>query len=376
MGENNVCKDFQRNICFRGDRCKFEHPRAPGEDVEAPMKLTFCGQFQGGQCTFRNCHYIHAEKGVEQDYRKYGTLPPEVTRDVIDQYNLCIKYLKGECEAKPCKFKHTNLSLDITAVENLPPKRSREPQSLNEIVKKFDLCKDFINDRCHRGSSCKFSHASPQECGLDEGRGWNGGDGGYGPPDRKRRIMDDGYGQQDSWMRGGGGMGMRGGGGMGMQGGNGMGMGGGMNMPPTPDDFSRLQRENEQLRMENSDLRREMDGLKATNKFLLDETANMRLEAKTGGSNMTNRSPAPSMAGAPVMGGTPTTPGMSSTYTNMPGGYSMAAGGSGYGGMAHQQGSYGGAGAQYGGGVGQQPKPESRYSQGRDEGSQRGGRWS
>merc|ERR1719186_2537709 len=134
-------------------------------------------------------------------------------------------------------------------------------------------------------------------------------------------------------------------------------------MPPTPDDFSRLQRENEQLRMENSDLRREMDGLKATNKFLLDETANMRLEAKTGGSNMTSRSPAPSMAGAPGIGGTPATPGMSSTYTNMPGGYAMGAGGSGYGGMAHQQGSYGGA-------VGQQPKPESRYGQGSEEVSQ------
>jgi len=87
----------------------------------------------------------------------------------------------------------------------------------------------------------------------------------------------------------------------------------GMNMLPTPDDYSMLQRENEQLKIENSDLRREMDGLKATVKVLMDETANMRLEAKTG--------------------------------------------------------------AQYGGGFGQQSKPESRYSQGRDEGSQSGGWW-
>ena len=49
--------------------CKFAHP---GEDSNTPMKLTFCGQFQKGQCTFRNCHYVHAEKDVEQDYLRNG----------------------------------------------------------------------------------------------------------------------------------------------------------------------------------------------------------------------------------------------------------------------------------------------------------------
>merc|ERR1719402_918664 len=79
-----------------------------------------------------------------------------------------------------------------------------------------------------------------------------------GPPDRKRRMMDQG-GPMGGYMDGP--------------------MGGG----PSPQDFMMLQRENSQLRMENEGLRREMDGLKATNKFLLEETANMRLAAKAGG---------------------------------------------------------------------------------------------
>merc|ERR1719296_550821 len=88
-------------------------------------------------------------------------------------------------------------------------------------------------------------------------------------------------------MRGGNSMGMGGGNNMGMGGGNFMGMGGGNGMSggmgPTPDDYISLQRENQRLSMENSELRREMDGLKATNKFLLEETANMRLTARTVG---------------------------------------------------------------------------------------------
>lgn len=239
MAENNICKHYQQNKCFKGDRCKFKHIN----QIVDISHLT----------------------GVENPITKKS------------------KELQSSQTAK--------LSEITSGLEHRLPKNDREREMLNRL----NPCKDFINGRCSRANNCKFSHEQPQEYGLDEGRGWNLGDRGYGPPDRKRRIMDDGYGQQDPWMRGGGGMGM-----------HGMGMGGGMNMLPTPDDYSRLQRENEQLKIENSDLRREMDGLKATVKVLLDETANMRQEAKTEGSNGTNK----------------------------PGGYGM--GGSGNRGMAHQ----------------------------------------
>jgi len=371
MGDGNICKDFQKNVCFRGDSCKYEHP---GEDKDAPIKLTFCGQFQNGQCTFKNCQYIHASARTEQEYGRSGIIPSEVARDVIDRYNLCIKHIKGECTIDPCKFKHTNLNFDISGLDlsrDYLLNRSRSDRSRNRDYRSNnannDLCKDYINGRCQRGNSCKFSHASPEDCG------------GNGPPDRKRRMMDDGAGQ-NMW-RGGGGMGMRGGNSMGMGGGNNMGMGGGNfmgmgggngmsgGMGPTPDDYISLQRENQRLSMENSELRREMDGLKATNKFLLEETANMRLTARTVGTE------------APGMGngfsnmrpmGTHGNMGAGGTHGNMGAGRTSGNMGA-VGSTADQQGYRGDSGQQV-----NTLNTENKYSQDREGNLARrdeGGRW-
>ena len=93
--EDNVCRDFLRNVCRRGDRfvnmfhihmmiiictycrCKYAHPAetAP-EAIEGAAKLQdkmeFCHDFQNGRCHRTNCKFIHCNGEVEQEFKSTG----------------------------------------------------------------------------------------------------------------------------------------------------------------------------------------------------------------------------------------------------------------------------------------------------------------
>ena len=50
-------------------------------------------------------------------------------------------------------YKHTNLQgLDVEGLEEMTPRIRRDPDSLNDVVKQFNLCKDFINVSYHNKS--------------------------------------------------------------------------------------------------------------------------------------------------------------------------------------------------------------------------------
>merc|ERR1719508_144212 len=83
----------------------------------------------------------------------------------------------------------------------------------------------------------------------------------------------------DGEMMGGGGPMM---GNMGMMGGGPM-MDGGMGQGFSREDFMMVKRDNEMLRMEVMELRKKNEGLKATNQFLLEENASMRMKQQMGG---------------------------------------------------------------------------------------------
>lgn len=56
--DDNICRDFLRNVCRRGKRCKFKHPEEtdPGPPNK-PVKidLTFCHDYQNGHCSRAMC---------------------------------------------------------------------------------------------------------------------------------------------------------------------------------------------------------------------------------------------------------------------------------------------------------------------------------
>ncbi|XP_060851410.1 zinc finger CCCH domain-containing protein 10-like isoform X6 [Rhopalosiphum padi] len=80
---DNVCRDFMRNVCNRGKSCKFFHP--PVE--EDKRKYVFCHDFQNGKCSRHDCRFIHCSREDEEYYNRTGRMAPEVLRtiEITDQ---------------------------------------------------------------------------------------------------------------------------------------------------------------------------------------------------------------------------------------------------------------------------------------------------
>lgn len=111
--EDGVCRDFLRNVCKRGNRCKFRHP----EQGEVKKELQFCHDYQNKMCMRSNCKFIHCSKEDEEYYHQTGDLPPgteesaakssSFTEGSDGEIPVCRDYLKGECSrGSSCKYRH------------------------------------------------------------------------------------------------------------------------------------------------------------------------------------------------------------------------------------------------------------------------------
>ena len=76
---NGVCRDFLRNVCRRGDRCKFSHPGeregandGQGDGAKLQDKMEFCHDFQNNRCNRTQCRFIHCPADVETEFNKSG----------------------------------------------------------------------------------------------------------------------------------------------------------------------------------------------------------------------------------------------------------------------------------------------------------------
>ena len=182
--DEQICRDFQRGVCSRGDKCKFAHPNGMGsEPKDQPM---ICRDYQNGTCHRSTCKYLHVTNQEEKDFLRTGQLPG-------------------------------------------PSRGGRGRDS------SVPVCKDFLNNKCNRGSNCKFRHV-PEEAMY-------GGGGYYDEPPRKRPR--DGMG----------------------------------------DEYRYLMEENVSLRRKVSELQKDVSDLRATNDILLEQNARYR---RSGGSGATS----------------------------------------------------------------------------------------
>ncbi|VDP32302.1 unnamed protein product [Schistosoma mattheei] len=137
--DQSVCRDYLRNVCKRGKKCKFKHPSleecerlrlSSSLDYErsyfAPVPVgirfdkTFCHDFQNSTCRRPNCKFLHYTKEEEEMFRRTGYLPNDI-------------------------------------------QWSYRPAS-STFDEKTPICKDFCNGTCNRGSNCKYRHVTtPQE---------------------------------------------------------------------------------------------------------------------------------------------------------------------------------------------------------------------
>ncbi|KAF4532597.1 hypothetical protein B566_EDAN013375 [Ephemera danica] len=118
--EDRFCRDFLRNVCRRGRRCKYLHPDRDQKTLPEP---TFCHDYQNKQCSRGSCRFIHCSREEEELYRATGELPPVAVEAALRQGLVPPGTTSGE-----------------------PP-----------------VCKDNLKGGCRRGIQCKFRHVNPAE---------------------------------------------------------------------------------------------------------------------------------------------------------------------------------------------------------------------
>ncbi|CAL8335867.1 unnamed protein product [Lota lota] len=123
LAVDGVCRDFVRNVCKRGKRCRFRHPDFNEVSDLGVQKneFIFCHDHQNKECMRSSCRFVHGSKDDEDYYKKSGELPLR---------------LRGKVAAR----------LGLSPMD-LPHSRGEVP-----------ICRDFLKGECQRGNKCKFRH--------------------------------------------------------------------------------------------------------------------------------------------------------------------------------------------------------------------------
>ncbi|KAG2468316.1 ZC3HA protein, partial [Polypterus senegalus] len=286
---DDICRDFLRNVCKRGKRCRFRHPdfnEVPDIGVQK-NEFIFCHDYQNKECVRANCRFVHGTKEDEDYYKKTGELPLRLRGKVAaglglspadlplsrGEVPICRDFLKGECQrGNKCKFRHLKKDFDYDVMRSAVPGlgvvgnvalTDRTPRDQPGVpgvsgvvgVRRFD-----------RGIPYEPMMEGVYEAGYEDF------DSGL---QMKRRRMD----------------GMR----------FGEGFDYGIQASPRPVDYRMLEEENALLRKRVEDLKKQVSNLIATNEVLLEQNAQFRSQAKV----MTlSSTPAPSEQTLPTAVGT------------------------------------------------------------------------
>ncbi len=219
--EENVCRDFLRNVCRRGASCKYSHPERGNKQR---MEYQFCHDYQNSECRRANCKYIHCSRAEQEYYKETGKLPPGLeeavnrglasggSNDLLEgEIPVCRDYLKGECNrGSRCKFRHLSRG-DLEYEE-----RARRMSS------RFDPRYDFARDPY---SEYEYDRMRRRPAPYDE---------------------LDAYGERPP------------------------------RQTPLDRDMRDLEDENVMLRRKIDDLRKQVSDLTATNEVLLEQNARLR----------------------------------------------------------------------------------------------------
>ena len=127
---NDICRDYLRNVCKRGKRCKYRHPNTnETKDLRRTQDYTFCHDYQNNGCRRPNCKFLHCTREEEEFCRQTGQLPVRLQQASM-------------------------LGVGVgVGVGN----------STDALKGSIPICKDNLKGECHRGTTCKFRHVSIAE---------------------------------------------------------------------------------------------------------------------------------------------------------------------------------------------------------------------
>ncbi|MEE6471477.1 hypothetical protein FKM82_009282 [Ascaphus truei] len=256
-----VCRDYLRNVCKRGKRCRFKHPDS--EDVPdlgvQKNEFVFCHDFQNKECVRINCRFIHGTKDDEEHYKKMGELPLRLRQKVAaglglsptdlpnskDEVPICRDFLKGDCQrGDRCKFRHLQREYeyqyeypcDMRGGLLNPPGVTPTGSLATATSRAYDQ---------HYGAYEGLSETEPYSPYYRYGERYDD------PALKRRRLGYEGY----------------------------------YSAPPTtttttPVEYRLLEEENVMLRRRVEELKKQVSVLSATNEVLLDQNAQFRSQAK------------------------------------------------------------------------------------------------
>ncbi|ESP01554.1 hypothetical protein LOTGIDRAFT_200237, partial [Lottia gigantea] len=112
----DVCRDFLRNVCKRGRKCKYRHPSNGEQRESANQKIVFCHDYQNTGCHRVNCKFLHCTREEEETYHSTRQLPPRLHQIVLTgnggegskfDIPICKDFQKGQCvRGMKCKYRH------------------------------------------------------------------------------------------------------------------------------------------------------------------------------------------------------------------------------------------------------------------------------
>ncbi|KAL4701663.1 hypothetical protein H8959_015667 [Pygathrix nigripes] len=276
-----ICRDFLRNVCKRGKRCRYRHPDMSEVSNLGVSKneFIFCHDFQNKECSRPNCRFIHGSKEDEDGYKKTGELPPRLRQKVAAGLGL-------------------------------------SPADLPNGKEEVPICRDFLKGDCQRGAKCKFRHLQRDfEFDARGGGGTGGGSTGSVLPGRRHDLYDiydlpdrgfEDHEPGPKRRRGG-------------------------CCPPDGPHFESyeyslapprgvecrlLEEENAMLRKRVEELKKQVSNLLATNEVLLEQNAQFRNQAKV--ITLSSTAPATEQTLAPTVGTVATfNHGIAQTHTTL-----------------------------------------------------------
>ncbi|XP_065164154.1 zinc finger CCCH domain-containing protein 10-like [Atheta coriaria] len=254
-GCDSVCRDFLRGMCER-QFCKYKH------EYES-RSLSFCHDFQNSSCPRQACKFIHCTPDEVDDYKRTGAMSIQVLTEATRKNQLpgihpiCNSFRKGTCRRTHCKYRHISKEEEDAEIMRLIKNNNR-----NHVVPSTPLVMDAQPTQIYESATILGRPVQSLE-ELDE----------YGPTAAKRRYISNGLDSPEL---------------------HGLHCNRGFKgyFPGNPPQvLSRLdprmlmlEEENSILHKEIAQLKKQVSDLTATNEFLLDQNATLRVSGKRNGS--------------------------------------------------------------------------------------------
>jgi len=168
--EKEICRDFKKGDCRRGERCIYHHP-----------KLDVCRDFQSRGCMRQGCRFAHLNRAEEEIYTKSGILPDSMNNgqtirnnDAMNGYNGILgkrnyNAMSGASPMPPMSYGQENSS-PSEMCRDFEKGDCRRGTRCKFYHPKLIICRDFQKEKCDR-SSCRYLHMTREEEETYDGNG-------------------------------------------------------------------------------------------------------------------------------------------------------------------------------------------------------------